>query len=718
VSSVDNLKKDAKRWLKAVREGAADARARLQRAYPDAPAAPSLRDIQHAIARERGFENWNALRGALDSHASPDDAMAALLRDAEQGASDPQQWRMAFEHLMAPRPNAVRAGYQWADLIVQAAAKAPGWVIDTLMRHGAAANVQASPSIAPDGARNYIALHHAAYHGNVEAAQALIQFGGDPEHRDDTFKRTAADWADAGGHAALGDRLREAARGILDERRRARTSDDPVSLFLHSACWDHHVHGQGDHRMYDRAAQRLLAQRPEMAHDSIYTAVVCGDIDEVRRLVTASPQAARAAGGPRKWSPLLYLCFTRFTHPPALANAVAIARLLLDHGADPNDFYMAGDSQYTPLVGVAGEGEQDSPRQPWAEEMYKLLLERGAGPYDIQVLYDTHFSTDMIWWLQLTYDWTVSQGRKADWDDPAWTMFDMGGYGPGSSFVLSRAVEKGNIALVEWALAHGAGPNITTSQHPKFRPKRSLLEIAVLHGRTAIADVLRRHGARAAGPAALEPWEAFLEACVRVDRAAVEAIIARHPQLKAAQPVFEAARLNRPDVLAMLADLGYSLDAADAHNTRALHHAAGAGALGAIRFLVERGVEIDPRETSWGATPIGWASHSDRVEAIDLLSRYSRNIWTLVFRGYVDRVREILREQPELARQVTAEGITPLWWLPDEETKAMELVDLLIAAGADPSARNTAGRTAADWARRRGMLDLAARLDARTSVSE
>jgi hypothetical protein len=96
---------------------------------------------------------------------------------------------------------------------------------------------------------------------------------------------------------------------------------------------------------------------------------------------------------------------------------------------------------------------------------------------------------------------------------------------------------------------------------------------------------------------------------------------------------------------------------------------------------------------------------------IDFLSRYTRNIWTLCFRGYVDRVRELLEARPELARQSDNDGITPLWWLPDEEDKALEIVELLIAAGADPAARSREGRTAADWARTRGMLDVARRLD-------
>src|SRR5262245_26707393 len=64
-TSLDNLKKEAKRWLKQLDEGDVDARARFERAHPAASPRPVLRDLQHALAREHGFESWNALREAL-----------------------------------------------------------------------------------------------------------------------------------------------------------------------------------------------------------------------------------------------------------------------------------------------------------------------------------------------------------------------------------------------------------------------------------------------------------------------------------------------------------------------------------------------------------------------------------------------------------------------------------------------------------------------------
>jgi ankyrin repeat protein len=68
-SSLETLKKEAKRWLKALRAGDAEARRRLLAATPAAPANPGLRDVQLALAREYGLPSWAALRQALDDLA-------------------------------------------------------------------------------------------------------------------------------------------------------------------------------------------------------------------------------------------------------------------------------------------------------------------------------------------------------------------------------------------------------------------------------------------------------------------------------------------------------------------------------------------------------------------------------------------------------------------------------------------------------------------------
>ena len=64
-TTLHTLKKEAKRWLKAIAGGARDARVRFERAYPDAPRVPTLRDVQHALALEHGLPGWAALKARL-----------------------------------------------------------------------------------------------------------------------------------------------------------------------------------------------------------------------------------------------------------------------------------------------------------------------------------------------------------------------------------------------------------------------------------------------------------------------------------------------------------------------------------------------------------------------------------------------------------------------------------------------------------------------------
>jgi hypothetical protein len=81
--TLESLRKEAKHWLKALRAADPDARARFDRAIPDAPAIPTLRDVQHALAREQGLAGWTALRQALAADAVAGPASAKSLADYE-----------------------------------------------------------------------------------------------------------------------------------------------------------------------------------------------------------------------------------------------------------------------------------------------------------------------------------------------------------------------------------------------------------------------------------------------------------------------------------------------------------------------------------------------------------------------------------------------------------------------------------------------------------
>ena len=225
-ATLESLKKEAKRWLKALRANAGEARARLARAFPNAPAVPGLRDVQHALALEHGLPGWTALK------------------------------------------------------------------------------------------------NHFANRRNISTGL---------------------------GQASSAER---------------------VALFLENACPDWRGGGGPHYAMAVHTAMRILKRYPEVARDSLYTAVACGDLEEVERVLTERPEAASEKGGPKEWPPLLYLCTTRLPRPAVGDNAVALARALLDRGADPNAYFPGGSPSihYTALTCVIGEGEEDAPRGAMKED--------------------------------------------------------------------------------------------------------------------------------------------------------------------------------------------------------------------------------------------------------------------------------------------------------------------------------------------------------------
>jgi ankyrin repeat protein len=168
------------------------------------------------------------------------------------------------------------------------------------------------------------------------------------------------------------------------------------------------------------------------------------------------------------------------------------------------------------------------------------------------------------------------------------------------------------------------------------------------------------------------------------------------------------------EVARLLLDLGVSPDVENPRGrTRALHVAAAHGAERSAALLIERGADVDARETSYDGTPLSWAAFFEQPRMVELLAGYSRDVWRLTYTGRVERLREVLREEPVRARATNASGETPLMWLPSDAAAALEVARLLVEHGADPAARNAQGLSAADIATRRGLDEVAALLRSR-----
>src|SRR5262249_37399942 len=157
---------------------------------------------------------------------------------------------------------------------------------------------------------------------------------------------------------------------------------------------------------------------------------------------------------------------------------------------------------------------------PRRDELARLLLERGAEPYDGQVIYNIHFHGKVVWWLKLMHEFSVKAGRQTDWADPEWHMLAQGPYGSGARWHLRIAIEKDDRELAQWCLAHGANPNAAPESDKRF-PQRGLYEHAVRLGRSEIAALLLRYGAERHDPV-LSDEDEYILACMNLDRVEAE----------------------------------------------------------------------------------------------------------------------------------------------------------------------------------------------------
>ena len=167
-------------------------------------------------------------------------------------------------------------------------------------------------------------------------------------------------------------------------------SDDDANKFLRLACI---TYFDDDHPSRRERARQLLAEKPHIAKANIYTAAAVGDVAAVAELLTKNVDA-HAKGGPFDWEPLLYAAYSRLDSEAEEHSTLQVARLLIEHGADPNAGFLWDwggpiPCLCTALTGVLGLGETDTdrvqgpliqpPHQYWFE-FARLLLEAAPTP--------------------------------------------------------------------------------------------------------------------------------------------------------------------------------------------------------------------------------------------------------------------------------------------------------------------------------------------------
>jgi ankyrin repeat protein len=390
-----------------------------------------------------------------------------------------------------------------------------------------------------------------------------------------------------------------------------------VDRFLSLACLSYA--GDGPERLQE--ARQLLAAHPDLARAGIHTAAAVGDVAAAADLLAHDSSLARRRGGPHGWEPLLYVAYSRLDSPRPEHSTLEVARLLLEHGADPNAGFIGswGPPPFTALTGAFGYGE-DAPNQPphqYELELARLLLEAGADPNDEQALYNNHWRRSNEH-LELLFAYGLGTGDGGPWHrrlaprhaTPAQMLEDQ----------LLFATDAGNTERVELLIRHGVDVDGLGTRHPILHG-RNALDLALANGHAQIAELLTDAGATAG---ALDRVEELLAACMRGDRRRARELLAADERLAAEavardpRRLGKAVELGRPDAVRLLAELGHDVNRKQQGRT-ALHLAAYDGNLEMVDLLLE--LEADPTVTDddFQATPAGWARHARHDELADHL---------------------------------------------------------------------------------------------------
>jgi len=518
-------------------------------------------------------------------------------------------------------------------------------------------------------------------------------------------QRLAAAWPAAPAEPALRDIQHALAReygqdswiglkaALDDMALQRRSRDERIDLVL-SHAWD------GDPAL----ARRIVDRDPGISKDSLFTAAICGDVAEVERRLACDPQSALRTGGHRQWTALAYVTYGRLDP----VNAVTIARLLLDAGADPN--FQFDDGWGTPfkvLTGAIRLGEGAQPSHAQAAELVDLLIAAGADAYDSQSLYNVSIVGSDTHWYDVLWRYAEAAGVLDHWrvkgegrlgDHLGVSTLD---------YLLGNAVGQNHLVRAEWQLARGADPDA-----PHAYSKRPVHALAQLSGFADMAALLERHGAT---PVRLTGVDAFRAAVLRHDAATARALLADRPDLIGnPATLLAAAEFGNAAAVGLLLDLGAAVDGPDHDGISPLHRAVQSGSLDVVNRLLAAGAEIDRRERRWKGTPLTWSGVLHQPHITARLAPLSRDVRGLSWLGLTGRLAAVLSETPERIGFTLQgdENPTLLFCLPDEEDAAAEVVRVLVAHGADPAVRNPAGKTPAEVARLRGLDEAADLMEA------
>ncbi|MBN2446205.1 MAG: ankyrin repeat domain-containing protein, partial [Phycisphaerae bacterium] len=163
---------------------------------------------------------------------------------------------------------------------------------------------------------------------------------------------------------------------------------------------------------------------------------------------------------------------------------------------------------------------------------------------------------------------------------------------------------------------------------------------------------------------------------------------------------------GRTEIVSFLLDAGAEVDARERNGFTPLHWAAQRGHREMVVALLDHGADVTAKDSYGDETPpdmAAWANQKDTAELL-LLHGAKLSIFTAASLGKTEDVKRFLAEDPGLVHATMKQGGSPLHWA---ARGGAEVVELLLARGADPNAADRQGNTPLHFAADSGRADAA-----------